>query len=78
MTSARFSRRDVVALAGLLVAGVGVPLWMAAAAGAVGIPTNDDWVYMRAATALFGTGAVDMPGHTAAFIGQLVLVQPFL
>ena len=51
---------------------------MAATAGTVGIPTIDDWVYMRGADSLFRSGHVDMPGHTAAVVGQLVLVQPFL
>ena len=74
----RVGRRDLVASAILGLAGVGIPLWMAAAAGAIGVPGNDDWVYMRAAGTLFRTGSVDMPGHSAAFIGQLVLVQPLL
>ena len=74
----RSGRRDVIALAALGSAAVGIPLWLAAAAGAIGIPSNDDWVYMRAAENLFRTGSPDMPGHTAAFIGQLVLVQPLL
>ena len=74
----RPGRRDIVALAALLLAAIGIPLWLAAAAGAIGLPSNDDWVYMRAASSLFETGRVDMPGHTTAFIGQLALVQPFL
>jgi 4-amino-4-deoxy-L-arabinose transferase-like glycosyltransferase len=68
----------VWALVGLLALGVSIPLFLAAAAGAIGIPSNDDWVYMRAAESLFGTGVVDMPGHTASAIGQIGLVQPFL
>ena len=51
---------------------------MAVAAGAVGLPSNDDWVYTHAAGSLFDTGRVDMAGHTTAFVGQLALVQPFL
>ena len=74
----RIGRRDMFALATLGLAGVGIPLWLSAAAGAIGIPSNDDWVYMRAAGSLFRTGSVDMPGHTAASIGQLVMVQPLL
>ncbi len=62
----------------LALVAVGIPLWMAAAAGAIGLPSNDDWVYMRAATGLFQTGSVDLFAHTAAFIGQLLTVQPFL
>ena len=71
-------RRDMVALATLSLVATGIPLWLSAAAGAIGIPSNDDWVYMRAATSLFRTGTVDMPGHTAAAIGQIALVQPLL
>jgi 4-amino-4-deoxy-L-arabinose transferase-like glycosyltransferase len=51
---------------------------MCVAAGAIGVPGNDDWVYMRAAGSLFRTGSVVMAGHSAAFIGQLVMVQPLL
>ena len=51
---------------------------MAAVAGAIGLPSNDDWVYMRAANSLYGSGVVDMAGHTASAIGQIALVQPFL
>ena len=68
----------MVALAILGLAGVGIPLSLSAAAGAIGVPSNDDWIYMRAAGSLFRTGSVDMPGHSAASIGQLVMVQPFL
>jgi 4-amino-4-deoxy-L-arabinose transferase-like glycosyltransferase len=70
--------RDILALTTLCLAGVGIPLWFAVAAGTVGNPSNDDWVYMRAAASLFRTGRIDMPGHTTASVGQLVLVQPFL
>ena len=71
-------RRDAVALALLGLIGVGIPLWLAAAAGAIGLPAIDDWVYMRGAENLFRAGSIDMPGHTTAAIGQLVLVQPLL
>jgi 4-amino-4-deoxy-L-arabinose transferase-like glycosyltransferase len=74
----RVGRRDMFALATLGLAGIGIPVWLSAAAGAIGVPGNDDWVYMRAAGSLFRTGSVDIPGHTAAFIGQLVMVQPLL
>jgi len=77
-TLGRIGRRDMFALAILSVAGIGIPLWLSAAAGAIGVPSNNEWVYMRAAGSLFRTGTVDMPGHTAAFIGQLAMVQPLL
>ena len=71
-------RRDTVAVVVLCLIGVGIPFWLAAAAGAIGIPTVDDWVYMRGALSLFHTGVIDMPGHTAAAVGQLLMVQPLL
>lgn len=70
--------KDVLALVVLIDIGVGIPLFAAAAAGSIGLPHNDDWVYMRAAKSLFDNGVIDMSGHTASAIGQIVLVQPFL
>ena len=55
-----------------------IPLGLAAYAGAIGLPSNDDWVYMRAANGVYETGQVGAFGHTTAFVGQLGLVQPFL
>ena len=63
---------------GLVVAAIAIPLGLAAYAGAIGLPSNDDWVYMRAALGVYETGQVGAFGHTTAFIGQLGLVQPFL
>jgi hypothetical protein len=74
----RIDRRDVLAITALGLIGAGTPLWLSAAAGAIGVPSNDDWVYMRGAESLFRTGSIDMPGRTAAAIGQVVLVQPLL
>ncbi len=71
-------RRDAVAMAMLGLIGVGIPLGLASAAGAIGLPAMDDWVYTRGADSLFRTGSVDMPGHTASAIGQIVMVQPLL
>lgn len=71
-------RRDVLAIVPIATAAVGLPLWLAAAAGAIGLPSNDDWVYMVGATGLFRTGVIEMPGHTTAAIGQLLMVQPLL
>ena len=73
-----FGRRDLAALVALGLIGVGVPLVMVASAGGIGLPSNDDWVYMRGALSLFRTGAIDLPGHTAATIGQIALIEPFL
>lgn len=74
----RIGRRDLLALTTLGLIAAGIPLWLSAAAGAIGVPSNDDWVYMRGAESLFRTGSIDMPGHNAAAIGQVVLVQPLL
>ena len=71
-------RRDITAVVFLGLIGVGIPLWLAASAGAIGLPTIDDWVYMRGAENLFRDGRLVMGGHSAASIGQLLLVQPLL
>ena len=71
-------RNDIFALGTLVLAAAVIPLSLATAAGAIGLPSNDDWVYTRAALNLYDTGSVEMVGHTTAFIGQLALVQPFL
>ena len=68
----------MLALGALSVAGVGIPFWLAAAAGAIGLPNGDDWVYKQGADSLFRTGSIDMPGHTTAAIGQVLMAQPFL
>lgn len=70
--------KDGGGLAFLLVAGVALPAWLALAAGTVGVPTSDDWVYSQGALSLFRTGTIEMPSHTAASVGQLTLVQPLL
>jgi len=71
-------RKDIPVLGILMLAAVGIPLGLAASAGAIGLPSNDDWVYMHAAQSVYETGSVSMAGHTTAFVGQLGLVQPFL
>lgn len=74
----RLERRDALAMGILTLVGVGVPALLSVAAGALGRPSLDDWVYMRGAESLYRDGVVVMPAHTAAAIGQLVLVQPLL
>lgn len=78
MTESHLGRRDALVLAALLLVGVGAPLALAAAAGAVGVPSNDDWVYIRGADSLYRTGSITMPPHTASVVGQIILVQPIL
>ena len=53
-------------------------LWLARADGAIGLPNGDDWVYKQGADSLFRTGSIDMPAHTTAAIGQVLMAQPFL
>ena len=77
-SSTHLDRRDLAIAAVLVLLGAGIPLLFVVYAGAIGIPSNDDWVYMRGADSLFRTGVLDLPGHTAASIGQLYLVQPLL
>jgi 4-amino-4-deoxy-L-arabinose transferase-like glycosyltransferase len=74
----RIGPRDIGVMATLVLLGVGIPLWMATVAGAIGIPASDDWVYTRGAESLFRTGSIDMPGRTAASVSQMALVQPLL
>ncbi len=76
--TSRLDRKDAIAVGALMTIAVAIPLWMAVAAGTIGIPAADDWVYMQGADSLYRTGTVHMAGHTAASIGQLVLVQPLL
>ena len=71
-------RRDILALAVLGLISVGIPWFLSAAAGVIGIPSNDDWVYMRAASSLYDSGTVNISGHNTSFVTQLVLVQPLL
>jgi hypothetical protein len=75
---ATLDRQDGLAISCLLGIGLLIPVALALAAGAIGIPTSDDWVYTQGAVALYRTGVITMPGHTAASIGQLLLVQPLL
>ena len=70
--------RDVAVLSALILAGVGASLGLATKAGTVGIPHNDAWVYMLGATGLYQSGFIAMSGHSAASVGQLVMVQPLL
>lgn len=76
--SPRLGRADVISVVSLVVAATGVPLWLAAASGSIGLPTSDDWVYATGATNLFRNGIIEMPQHTAASVGHLLMVQPLL
>ena len=71
-------RRDVFAIAVLGLIGVGIPLWLAAAAGAIGIPTIDDWVYMRGPLTCLTPAPSTCPDTRRQSIGQLLMVQPLL
>ncbi len=76
--TARLGRRDLGVLLALLLLGVAAPLAMAVAAGAIGVPSNDEWVYAIGADSLYRTGTITMPSHTASAVGQIVLAQPLL
>ena len=56
-SQARIGRWDLLAVGAVGLIAAGIPLWMAASAGTVGIPSNDDWVYMLGAQNLFNSGA---------------------
>lgn len=76
--TSRLGRDDIFSVAFLVFAISGVPLWLAAASGSIGLPTSDDWVYTAGAKSLFNSGSIQMPQHSAASVGQLVMVQPLL
>ncbi len=75
----RWSRKDVWAIASLLLLAVAVPLIVGAIAGSLEIPRNDDWSYRRIATELAGTGRLALDGASQTMIlGQIFLAVPFL
>ena len=69
----------MIAVAGLLVVGVGLPFVIGTASGSILVPHNDDPSMRRAALSLFQTGTLQLNGWTSmTLVGQLLLVQPFL
>ncbi len=73
----RVSRQDTLALAGLLLLGVGLPILVGAIASTLDVPRNDDWAYRRIAVDLARTGVLVLNVRTV-IIGQILLTQPFL
>lgn len=66
-------------IVGLLLVGVLLPLAVAALAGSLEIPRNDDWSYRHIALDLARTGRFALDGISETMIiGQIVFVQPFL
>jgi hypothetical protein len=63
----------------LVTIGVGLPLLVGVASGAILVPHNDDFNYRRVALGLYEHGQVQLTGWTVmSLIGQLALIQPFL
>ena len=79
MGSGRFARLDLVAAGGIVLLAVAVPAALAATAGALDIPHNDDFDYRRIALTLWADGRLELRGYSAmALLGQVVAIQPFL
>ena len=71
------AERAAVWIAALLI--VAAIAALTAAHGALGIPRNDDWSYLRVALDLAETGQVQLTGWVQMFfIGQAVLAQPVI
>ena len=72
----RSDRWSILTLVGL---GVGVPLLLGVASGAILVSHNDDFNYRRVALGLYETGHIQLTGWTVmSLVGQLALVMPFL
>jgi hypothetical protein len=68
-----------IIVAGLVALGVGLPVILGAASGALDISHNDDFNYRRIALGLLDTGRIELTGWSVmSLIGQLILVQPLL
>jgi hypothetical protein len=75
----RPNRVDLACVAGLMLLAVLIPLVLGAAAGALGIPRNDDWDFRKVATSFWQTGRIVFDRVAEmTLIGQIVLVQPLL
>src|SRR5262245_45173389 len=72
-----WSRERTLALVAIVIVGGVVPLLITQHFGALGIPRNDDWIYIRAAFAFVDTGVLDGRHWIAAtLVGQLVASVP--
>jgi len=73
------TRRDWIALGGIIGLAVGLPVILGLVAGALDIPHNDDFDYRQVALGLWSTGTLEMRGFSVmSLIGQILFVQPFL
>jgi hypothetical protein len=71
--------RTSLALSGALAVGVGIPLLIATATGAIAIPHNDDWAYSRVALTLASEHKLRLVGwNQTNLIGHIIWAQPFL
>lgn len=75
----RFRGADGWVVLALLLIGVGVPVLIGLAAGALTLPHNDDPIYRRIALGFYETGRVELLNWgVTSFLGQLFFTQPFL
>ena len=70
---------SILAVAALLIVGVGIPVVIGAVSGALSVPRNDDPAYRRVALDLYSTGRLRFNAWSEmTLVGQIVFVQPFL
>jgi hypothetical protein len=70
---------ELLTLATIILAGVGIPVVFAFVTGAIDLPRNDDWAFSRAALRLFRTGQVELSGWAVmSLVGHLLWAQPWL
>ncbi|HVL98450.1 MAG TPA: glycosyltransferase family 39 protein [Egibacteraceae bacterium] len=68
-----------LAVAGVVLAAVGVPLALTLATGADAVPRNDAWAFARAALTLARTGELELTGWgPMTLVGHLLYAQPWL
>ena len=73
------SRSAILAVALLLLVGVGLPVLIGMLSGAISVPRNDDPAYRRVALELYSTGQLRFNAWSEmTLVGQIVYVQPFL
>ena len=70
-------RRDVAALAAVVVAAIGVPLLLSTVTGSLGIPHNDAWSHARIAQTFATSGRIELVGwNRTSLLGQVVVLGP--
>jgi len=72
-------RSDVVAVAGIVLAGVVAPALLALATHSLGIPRDDDWAFRRVLFGFTRTGRYSLVGWgSMTLVGQVLWATPFV